>query len=134
MKAPHVPDAPTTCPLSLIEAATPSGSPGKTGNVVVLVFPHSTGWNCSTPQAAFGSLLVVSAHPTASLRLLIQLAMPFGPPSVGSFVITPFWNTNGRHAVDDFATPSALNPQKSSLFADGGLRPTHHLTFVVHRN
>jgi len=45
-------------------------------------------------------LLMVSAHPTASLRLLIELAMPFGPPSAGNFVITPFWNTKGRHAVD----------------------------------
>src|SRR5580692_9546016 len=115
LKAVHGPEAPTTCPLSLIEYAIPSESPGNVGKVVVLVLPHSTGWNCSTPQAGFGSLLTVSAHPTASLRLLIQLAMPFGPPSVGSSVITPFWNTNGRHAVDDAATPSALNPQKSSL-------------------
>src|SRR5271168_2198193 len=109
LNVPHVPVAPTAWPLSLIDHATPSGSPGNVASVLVLVVSHSTGWNCSTPQAGFGSLLIVSAHPTASLRLLIELATPFGPPRVGSFVITPFWNTNGRHALDEVATPYALN-------------------------
>ncbi len=102
-------------------------------NYVVLVIPHRRGWNCNTPQAGFGSLLMVSAHPTASLRLLIQLAMPFGPPGVGSCFPTPFWNPKGRHGVDVFADPFAFESAEILAVGDGGLRRAHHLTFVVHR-
>ncbi len=60
---------------------------------------QTTGLNCATVQPGPESGIVVSASPATSPRLLIELAEPLAPPSVGSAIMTPFCHTKGRHAV-----------------------------------
>src|ERR1019366_1211808 len=68
-----------------------------------------------------------SANPATAPRMLIWLAVPLWPPSVGSAVIVPCCHRNGRHVVPEEGSPSALKPQKSSPFgskADVSASPT----------
>src|SRR5215469_17882707 len=44
-----------------------------------------------------GSGVEVSANPATSLRLLMPLAWPLVPPSVGSVAITPLRQITGKH-------------------------------------
>ena len=76
-----------------------------------------TGLNCSFWGAGQAeSSLVFSANPATVPCLLIMLASPLLPPSVGSGIVTAYCHTKGRHVVPLDGSPSALKPQKSSPF------------------
>src|SRR2546426_5795117 len=51
----------------------------------------------ASPSRQGGTGVVLSATPATWPRLLISLAAPLLPPSVGSGVIRPSCQTNGRH-------------------------------------
>jgi len=63
-----------------------------------------------------GFRTVVSAVPATTPRLLIALAKPLFPPSVGSGLITKYCHTKGRQVVPKEGSPNDLKPQKSSPF------------------
>src|SRR5450759_5268661 len=94
--------------------ASPSASPGYVGSSWIPPFSQITGLNWSTGQP--WSCVLFSANPATWPRLLIMLATPLAPPSVGSLTITPFCHRKGRHAAPEVGSPSALKPQKSSPF------------------
>src|ERR1017187_422193 len=83
---------------------------------------HATGLNssfCAPPDGHVESGVSFSAIPTVWPALLIWLAAPLLPPSVGSGLMTPFCHTNARQVVPEDARPSAAKPQKSSPSGSG---------------
>src|SRR5260370_30628132 len=96
-----------------MQRADPYESPGSVGSFRIWPFSQMTGANWCTGQP--GSCVLFSANPTTSPRLLIMLAAPLAPPSVGSGFITPFCHKKGRHVVAEGESPYAVKPQKSSL-------------------
>src|SRR5215469_15320714 len=92
--------------------ACPSGSLPTVGRGWALPSSHNTGKVVllgGHPE----SVTVVSAKPATSPRLLISLADPLFPPSVGRALMWPFCQRNGRHV---FPVPK---PQKSSPSGSG---------------
>src|SRR5215472_14111176 len=87
--------------MSLIASACPSGSPASVGSSWTLPFLQMTGLNCKTSEviegSQVGSGVAISACPATWPRLLTPAAKPLLPPNVGSGVITPFCQRNGRH-------------------------------------
>src|SRR5215470_11666599 len=92
--------------------ACPSGSLATVGRGWGLPSSHSTGKVVllgGHPE----SVTVVSAKPAICPRLLISLADPLFPPTVGRALIWLFCQRNGRHV---FPVPK---PQKSSPSGSG---------------
>src|ERR1035441_7497891 len=83
----------------------------------ILPFAQMAGLNWSTCGAGqAGSGVAFSANPATVPCLLIWLAAPLLPPSVGSAVIAPSCHKNGRQELPAEGSPSALKPQESSPF------------------
>src|SRR5215831_9526078 len=105
--------------MSLIARAAPSGSPPNVGSSWTLPFLQMTGLICKTwgspviEGSQVGSGAAISACPATSPLLLTPVAWPLLPPNVGSGVITPFCQRNGRHIR------GVPKPQKSSPNGSG---------------
>src|SRR6266705_7037581 len=78
--------------------ATPSRSPPTVGSARALPFSHNTG-DIVGEGGHVGSVLAVSANPTTSPRLLMALACPLLPPTVGRALMWPFCQRNGTHVL-----------------------------------
>src|SRR6266851_7087858 len=92
--------------------ATPSRSPPTVGSARALPSSHNTG-DIVGEGGHVGSVLAVSANPTTSPRLLMALACPLLPPTVGRALMWPFCQRNGRHVSP------VPKPQISSPFGSG---------------
>src|SRR5215469_237174 len=105
--------------MSLIAKTCPSGSPANVGSSWTLLFLQMTVLICKTwgfpviEGSQVGSGDAISANPATWPRLLTSVAMPLLPPNVGSGVITPFCQRNGRHIRP------VPKPQKSSPNGSG---------------
>src|SRR6202046_5423929 len=76
-------------------------------------FSHNTGWSTRlfvTPGPQVESTIPFSAYPTTCPLLLMALACPLLPPSVGRACMTPFCQRKGRHVA------CVPKPQRSSPF------------------
>src|ERR1039457_2918045 len=92
--------------------ATPSGSLPTEGRGLALPFSHNTA--CAIRLGGHPeSTIVFSAYPAICPRLLIALACPLFPPSVGRALISPFCQRNGRHVR------CVPKPPTSSPFGSG---------------
>src|SRR5229473_206662 len=89
--------------------ATPSGSLPTVGRGWALPSSHNTGDIVGAGEHV-GSVLAVSENPTTSPRLLMALACPLLPPTVGRALIWPARQRNGTH------TRCVPKPQMSSPF------------------
>src|ERR1700674_2477497 len=89
--------------------ATPSGSPPTVGNARALPFSHNTA-DVGGEGGHVGSGLAVSEYPTTSPRLLMALACPLLPPTVGRARMWPSRQRNGTHVR------CVPKPQMSSPF------------------
>src|ERR1700731_3113750 len=95
----QVPEEPTAWPRSLMPCTKPSGSPATVGRDRTSPFSHNTG-DIIFPGLLDGhpeSGTVVSEMPTICPRLLIALACPLFPPSVGRAIMWPCRKRNGLH-------------------------------------
>src|SRR5579863_2653502 len=84
---PQLPEIPTIWPRSLMAVAAPEVSPAGRGSAWISARPgpQTTGLNCSTcGLMQLASCTLVSAQPTVCARLLVPVAKPLVPPSVGS--------------------------------------------------
>ena len=94
------------------------------------LFPQTTGANCNTGQAAFGSRLAVSAYPTASPWLLIMLADAVRAPQRRKLrhhaVLPHEWQAGGER----FRNPIRIESAKIFAIRNRGLRGAHNLTLV----
>src|ERR1700738_2484193 len=93
--------------------ATPSGSLPTVGRGWALPFSHNTG-NVVLKGGPGGhpeSMTVVSANPAICPRLLMALACPLFPPSVGRALIWPCCQRNGRH-ISPVPKPHTRSPKK----------------------
>src|SRR6266849_7990799 len=88
--------------------ATPSRSPPTVGSARALPSSHNTG-DIVGEGGHVGSVLAVSANPTTSPRLLMALACPLLPPTVGRALMWPFFQRNGRH-VSPVPKPQTSSP------------------------
>src|ERR1035438_8699475 len=96
--------------------AIPSGSLPTVGRAWALPFFHNTGSAIRLlvmPGGHVESTIPLSANPTICPLLLIVLACPLFPPSVGSARMWPFCQENGRHVR------CVPKPQMSSPFGSG---------------
>src|SRR5579859_1477219 len=93
--------------------ATPSGSLPIVERGWALPLSHNTGRSIRllvTPAGQVESTMPFSAYPTTCPLLLMALACPLFPPSVGRACMTPFCQRNGRHVA------CVPKPQRSSPF------------------
>src|ERR1700723_3086885 len=108
----QVPEEPTAWPRSLMPCTKPSWSPTKVGRARASPFSHNTG--DITLRGLLGehpeSRTAVSEMPTICPRLLIALACPLFPPSVGRALMWKTCQRNGRHVR------CVPKPQMSSPF------------------
>src|SRR5208282_1830468 len=96
--------------------ATPSGSLPIVGRVWALPLCHNTGRSTRLlvmPAGQVESTTPFSAYPTICPLLLMALACPLFPPTVGRALMTPFCQRNGRHVR------CVPKPQMSSPFGSG---------------
>src|SRR6202451_3918789 len=96
--------------------ATPSGSLPTVGRAWALPFSHNTGRSIRLFVVSGGqveSTIPFSAYPTTCPLLLMALACPLFPPTVGRPLMTPFRQRNGRHIR------CVPKPQRSSPFGSG---------------
>src|SRR5713101_5811441 len=91
--------------------ATPSRSPPTVGSARALPSLHNSG-DIVGEGGHVGSVLAVSANPTTSPRLLMALACPLLPPTVGRALMWPFCQRNGRH-VSPVPKPQTSSPSGS---------------------
>src|ERR1700677_4271807 len=93
--------------------ATPSGSLPIVERGWALPLSHNTGRSTRllvTPAGQLESTIPSSAYPTTCPLLLMALACPLFPPSVGRACMTPFCQRKGRHVA------CVPKPQRSSPF------------------
>src|SRR6266700_2951608 len=88
--------------------ATPSRSLPTVGRGWALPSSHNTG-DIVGAGGHVGSVLAVSANPTTSPRLLMALACPLLPPTVGRALMWPSRHRSGRH-VGPVPKPQASSP------------------------
>src|ERR1700722_4340586 len=96
--------------------ATPSGSLPTVGRACALPFSHNTGRSIRLFVISDGhveSTTPFSAYPTTCPLLLMALACPLFPPTVGRALMRPFFQRNGRHVR------WVPKPQMSSPFGSG---------------
>src|SRR5580692_5366794 len=96
--------------------ATPSGSLPIVGRGWALLLSHNSGRSTRlfvTPAGQVESTIPFSAYPTTCPLLLMALACPLFPPSVGRACITPFCQRKGRQVA------CVPKPQRSSPFGSG---------------
>src|SRR5882762_2376608 len=111
----QVPEEPTAWPRLLMPCTKPSGSPASVGSDRTSPFSQNAG-DIIFPGLLAGhpeSGTVVSEMPTICPRLLIALACPLFPPSVGRAIMWPSRQRNGRHVR------FVPKPQKSSPSGSG---------------
>src|SRR5579864_5927620 len=94
--------------------ACPSGSPTTVGRAWALPSSHITGESVLEGAEAGHeeSGTVVSANPAICPRLLMALACPLFPPTVGRALIWPSRQRNGRH-VSFVPKPQTSSPSGS---------------------
>src|SRR5215467_8391714 len=89
-------------------SAKPSGSVPTKGRGWAWPFSHNTG-DIVGAGGHVGSVLAVSANPTTSPRLLMALACPLLPPTVGRALMWPSRQRNGTH-VRNVPKPQMSSP------------------------
>src|SRR5271157_2247344 len=96
--------------------ATPSGSLPIVGSACALPLSHTTGRSIPLlvmPGGQVESTTPFSAYPATCPLLLMALACPLFPPTVGRALMTPFCPRNGRHVR------CVPKPQTSSPLGSG---------------
>src|SRR5208282_259366 len=96
--------------------ATPSGSLPIVGRAWALPLFHNTGRSIRLlvmPAGHVESTIPFSAKPATCPLLLMALACPLFPPTVGRALMTPFCQRNARHVR------CVPKPQRSSPFGSG---------------